>query len=115
MTKMNPEIKARWVAALRSGRYQQGQGFLNKDGALCCLGVLCDLYDPDAWVATGDGVAHMNDSVSFPPMEVNEWAGFDAMPDEIEVSINGCTQGLADHNDSGRTFLEIADAIEEQL
>lgn len=41
---MNPEIKALWLAALRSGDYKQGQGVL-RDGAdnFCCLGVLTDL------------------------------------------------------------------------
>lgn len=44
---MNPEIKAKWVAALRSGEYLQGTGQLlnTYSGAskYCCLGVLCDL------------------------------------------------------------------------
>ena len=41
---MNPEIKALWLTALRSGDYKQGQGVL-RDGAdnFCCLGVLTDL------------------------------------------------------------------------
>lgn len=39
---MNTTIKKAWIAALRSGRYKQGRGFLkNPDGARCCLGVLC--------------------------------------------------------------------------
>jgi hypothetical protein len=40
---MTPELKAKWLAALRSGKYQQGEGALNKDGKFCCLGVLCDV------------------------------------------------------------------------
>lgn len=45
---MNPEIKAKWVAALRSGEYKQTTGVLtevNDDGTTshCCLGVLCEL------------------------------------------------------------------------
>ena len=39
---MNPQIKAQWVADLRSGQYEQGNGYLNADGKLCCLGVLCE-------------------------------------------------------------------------
>lgn len=49
---MKPNIKARWLTALRSGEYQQGMNFLNnitKD-QYCCLGVLCEL-------AVEDGVA----------------------------------------------------------
>lgn len=44
---MNPEIKAQWVAALRSGEYQQGKNYLTRvtpeGDKHCCLGVLCDL------------------------------------------------------------------------
>ncbi len=51
--KMNPEVKARWVAALRGGeytqdKYTQGKSSLrNKYDELCCLGVLCDLAGKD--------------------------------------------------------------------
>ncbi len=49
---MNSEVKAEWVAALRSGEYRQGTGHLrnvttaleNAPATHCCLGVLCDLY-----------------------------------------------------------------------
>lgn len=50
--KLKPEIKAEWVARLRSGRYAQGIGRLKTvrrvDGKdvtaeYCCLGVLCEI------------------------------------------------------------------------
>ena len=41
---MNKDIKTLWVAALRSGDYEQAQGVLKRDGGFCCLGVLCDLH-----------------------------------------------------------------------
>lgn len=37
---MDSKIKEQWVAALRSGKYKQGTGYLNRDGKFCCLGVL---------------------------------------------------------------------------
>lgn len=41
---MNKELVKDWVAALRSGDYQQGrQALRNKDNEFCCLGVLCDI------------------------------------------------------------------------
>ena len=49
---MTKRLKARWIAALRSGKYTQGQGHLRqKDDSLgsktglsyCCLGVLCEV------------------------------------------------------------------------
>ena len=39
---LTPELKARWIAALRSGEYTQGRCALNPaPGYYCCLGVLC--------------------------------------------------------------------------
>lgn len=36
---MNRDKVMKWVKALESGRYKQGEGQLSKDGAYCCLGV----------------------------------------------------------------------------
>lgn len=42
-----------WVRALRSGKYEkQTDGYLRCGDAFCCLGVLCDLENPDGWKAT---------------------------------------------------------------
>ena len=39
---MTPELKAQWIAALRSGEYTQGYNHLRtENGYYCCLGVLC--------------------------------------------------------------------------
>jgi len=40
---MTPELKAKWLAALRSGNYKQGESFLRWNDTYCCLGVLCDV------------------------------------------------------------------------
>ena len=40
---MTPELKSRWLAALRSGEYEQGRNTMNRQGRMCCLGVLCDV------------------------------------------------------------------------
>lgn len=40
--KMKPEVKKRWLEALRSGRFRQTRvGYLQHKTAFCCLGVLC--------------------------------------------------------------------------
>jgi hypothetical protein len=46
---MNAEIKQKWVAALRSGNYKQTKVCLHNKEGYCCLGVLCDVINPDAW------------------------------------------------------------------
>jgi len=38
-----------WIEALRSGKYIQTQGNLRCEDGFCCLGVLGDLINPDAW------------------------------------------------------------------
>ena len=46
---MTPELKAQWIAALRSGEYTQGRYNLRtREGHYCCLGVLCMVLEkPD--------------------------------------------------------------------
>jgi hypothetical protein len=47
-TQLSKSLKARWVKALRSGKFKQGYKQLvteDEDGELshCCLGVLCEI------------------------------------------------------------------------
>lgn len=126
MNKMNPEIKTRWVAALRSGEYKQGERrVLNDDkGGFCCLGVLCDIYAKETgseWEQSFmEGMRlHLSTPSGgyYPPPAVRRWAAFHE--DDQPVDIGGKTASVAVHNDGidipRRTFAEIADAIEEQL
>lgn len=51
---MDQQMKAKWVAALRSGEYKQTTRKLREvyeDGSVgfCCLGVLCDLSGMGRW------------------------------------------------------------------
>jgi hypothetical protein len=116
---MNSEIKAQWVAALRSGDYQQGQKSLRtlKD-EFCCLGVLSDLY-----VKGGEGewvydrsMGHYNllSEGGFLPRAVAQWAG--AWYDEIagaQFTVDGRQRDLIDLNDSQKMpFTSIANLIE---
>lgn len=44
---MTPELKAKWIAGLRSGKYKQSIGLLRSDVekgevSFCCMGVLCE-------------------------------------------------------------------------
>jgi hypothetical protein len=101
---MVPEIKAKWVEALRSGEYEQGCGALRtEDGKYCCLGVLTDLYCKAKGV-TFDGVTRSNRWVL--NLSVRRWAGLESPNPAVPQA------PLAWLNDSGRTFAEIADLIE---
>lgn len=127
---MNEQIKKRWVEALRSGNYQQGIGYLRQhaqsDGQdyYCCLGVLCELAVADGVVVrgeAGDQVHHYGpeggSSAEFNaqllPRTVADWAGLDDCSPSVPVSDE--RRGLADENDNGASFDEIAAWIEEGL
>lgn len=80
----NRENIALWVQALRSGEFEQGTEWLNRDGKFCCLGVACE-------VAIGNGVelstetdrgaaVHYSNGLHSPtakvlPTRVREWLG----------------------------------------
>jgi len=125
-SRMDPAVKAQWVAALRSGEYQQGKAVLrSRNGGFCCLGVLSDLAikaGVGGWSDWDDTCyAYRHDGADGPdtgllPLPVSAWAGF-GYPARMggEVSIDGTFDMLVGHNDAGRTFAEIADAIESQL
>lgn len=41
--RLTPELKAKWIEALRSDEYLQGSGRLHSSGRYCCLGVLASV------------------------------------------------------------------------
>lgn len=106
---MDAEIKAKWVKALRSGEYEQGAGKLRRaDDKFCCLGVLSDLVDDKQWKLspnTRSFVYGEYESLCWPSQPVMDHSGLPV----IEMN------KLAEKNDNGATFAEIADYIEEHL
>lgn len=48
---MKPELKAKWLEALRSGHYAQDFEHLRTTKGFCCLGVLLDVFSQE----TGKG------------------------------------------------------------
>ena len=59
MSTKSENLRA-WIAALRSGKYAQGQAYLRCGGNYCCLGVAYDLSEGAKWVPSreedADGV-----------------------------------------------------------
>ena len=43
------DLKEKWIEALRSGKYPKGYQALRSPMGFCCLGVLCDIVDPNGW------------------------------------------------------------------
>lgn len=87
---MDATLKAKWVEALRSGKYEQGPHKLhNKDNnTYCCLGVLCVLAgkEPDA--------------------EEYKW---------LDRITNNYGPFVRMNDDEGKSFLEIAAHIEANI
>lgn len=121
--KMNPDVKAKWIAALRSGKYEWGRAFLRTpDSKFCCLGVLCDVYreavgDYD-WDLK-DNVYSFGRAIGYLPGEVQAWAGVSSagrLPCKIDIENEQTTDELSQVNDSNMyDFNEIADIIERYL
>lgn len=105
--KLPPEFKKKWVEALRSGKYKQGSGQLYSDDykKYCCLGV--------AGSICGISKKELDKSGLFD--EFNFCDGVD-VPNPIKGDDGENVPGfLANANDSGATFEEIANWIEEYL
>jgi hypothetical protein len=111
--KLKPEVKTKWVEALRSKKYKQGCCYLRtKTNDFCCLGVLYDVLEPDGWIAV-DGPYYIKDAAG------NDNTGYDScLSDRIEEMAgltNKNSVRLANANDAGVNFEEIANAIEAKL
>jgi hypothetical protein len=118
---MNPEVKEKWIKALRSGEYQQGRHGLRREDSTgnvsyCCLGVLCELYRVEKKRSTWTFIEHiwfsfMNEG-SILPEKVMKWAGMDD-PSGMFRRKTGPEDSLTSVNDSGKSFKQIARIIEK--
>ena len=114
---MHKNVKEKWIAALRSGKYKQGRNNLNNNGAYCCLGVLCEVFIKGGGNLS-QGLHHKdkhlrayNGRTGLLPLVVQRWA-------EMETSngkYNNDKDSLAFRNDAGLSFDKIATVIEEQV
>ena len=107
---MKRHIAEKWYNALKSGKYAQVQGELSgtyfdekeyeyKEG-FCCLGVLCDLYK-------GKDLENVKKSLLVDGMPIDtiyKWSGLD----------KEYAEQLAEYNDDGRSFKQIAQYIKQK-
>ena len=137
-TKMNPEVKQKWIDALRSGDYEQGSEKLRSVSGYCCLGVLCDIYSREhdtQWEFRGyDELSdetnphpmdywYFDGHSEFLPESVMNWAGLKTHNPSVRVDIEDnfgddnsfYTDEIANVNDSGYTFNDLSKIIEQQL
>jgi hypothetical protein len=111
------EARELWVQALRSGKYQQGKGALHPEDLFCCLGVACEVFMQNGGKLILE--THLGDNggkeISYNghddslPRQVMAWLGLTSTIGDIISS----SDSLADINDRGTPFSEIADLIEQ--
>ena len=112
-----------WVKALRSGKYKQGKKFLCRrvDGKdkFCCLGVAIDVLCDGEWeyaASSDETEGHWKfNGTTRRGVDFNG-SGLPRMETLKEIGLKPSTAHLlADLNDGGRSFKEIASWIEKNL
>ena len=117
---LNPHEQA-LVTALRSGKYSQATSELRVGDSFCCLGVACDLYNPEGWSNKDGGWSYRD----------NRTINTGVLPDSVQTQLNWLTPNgqlrineqkspdlytcLSQLNDQGFTFNQIADSSEAGL
>lgn len=108
---MKADLKQSWLVALRSGRYEQGRSYLRSEDRFCCLGVLCDLVNPEAWQPSITYGSKIHDWVTNGSLH-SSFPGR-ALLDDIGLDCDLACK-LASWNDTGSSFEEIANKIEQE-
>lgn len=112
LTPAQKEMTRKWIARLRSGKDRQTRGTLRDvHGGMCCIGVLCDMVDPDGW-DKDDHHVHRGD-VGMAKQEVLDTVGLN--PGTGARPPIDCAQEYSMRNDRGDSFVEIADELERRL
>jgi hypothetical protein len=107
LIRMNPEIKTKWVAALRSGTYEQGSHVLRKGDRYCCLGVLCEILKMPSHLNTATGnYSYAGHNVTGLPIDMRV---------QIGLSAGNHSEAMVMNDTRGYTFLQIADYIERDF
>jgi hypothetical protein len=108
---MNSELKAKWIAKLRSGDIEQAQGTLqSKCGGMCCLGVLMAVQDttPVSYygVDFDYGEDHSDLETSCIPEELSQ-----GLPFTEQDKLASMNDGTGEEN-KAYSFVQIADYLE---
>ena len=128
------QARKKLVEALRSGEYVQARDSLRSEGGYCCLGVACEIYrqeeggpdwdryklyrqeeggpDWDYYQAHWSYGGHSHNL----PERVRRWLDFKrsgGLFSEPFQRDSKLVESLLDMNDSGMSFAEIADVIEQ--
>lgn len=114
---MQAAIRKKWLAALRGEDgtyYKQAKHQLRENASLslvptrhCCLGVLCDIFDPEGW--RGCTTVYEYDystSTHYPPAGLRT---------KLNLSYSDCCTLTELNDEKNYSFKKIADWIEQNI
>lgn len=108
------ENRKKWIAALRSGKYEKGQGYLKRGDKYCCLGVLVEILGGEFIKDKDSEIFSIEQNAVFLPYKYRKMVGLNTI-DGSFIDEYDCDCTLASLNDSTDiTFSEIADLIERE-
>lgn len=103
---MKKEVKAKWIKALRSDRYEQGTSALFLNGCYCCLGVIAkELGAVSIENVAGNGGEYLND----------EWLEKTGLSHDEQILLAEMNDGKLRYEGHPHDFFEIADYIEKNI
>lgn len=110
---MDPKIKADWIAALRSGDYQQCEGTLSDGVGFCCLGVLCEVVKPEGYEAGVISEEHYDEynEENYTRTETDELT--DRIREKIGLGYGDAIELMSMNDEQGKSFVDIADYLEQ--
>lgn len=113
-TKLNKKFKRKWVNALRSGKYKQGDSFLleSTNNTHCCLGVACAISNiPKDELDFKNYIDSSIVKFNAKTLNASDKAALNAISKDQDLQ-----DRLADFNDGSRlSFKWIASWIEKNL
>lgn len=106
MEKLPEDFKKKWVEALRSGKYKQGQYNLYDAGRFCCLGI--------AGLLNGLTCEQMQGKSSL-AQDIYKQVTPVPLDDDTLNSLTIMNDGSGPESNQRKSFSEIADYIEQNL
>lgn len=110
------KLQEKWVKALESGKYKQDteNGYLKYNGKYCCLGVACELEGSLKSKPEEFGqyyIKNTKNSFGLSKRLVKKYGFYGQLGETSDRDLSEGYICLADMNDSGRTFKQIAKFI----
>lgn len=107
------ENAKKWVAALRSGKYQQATGWLRSDAGFCCLGVACDIFLRERGLFWDEAEGFHSEDDQILPGNVMKWLGLAHDQGRYGPPTEN-SMLTVDNDEKDKSFSQIAEIIESE-